>query len=486
MSEQTLFVLLLYLTGAMLGLLFKGRLSIFYICATSFLWGALIYVVGLIAILSLSAPYTKTTITAFGVSILGLLLGLNLTRGTWRLNRREWLTLSSLTVVFVSLTILFDRFNFSTGSADSIFILMMAKVIATGDLNAWVGGSPKGFGILIPAIHSSAGFLSIDYLPALQPTIALALLLTFLYFCYRLTAEYIDSFKRKVFLAILTALVLFSTPIVFHNIFYIHTNLVASVFFLTAVCSFWLGIREDSDPLLFFGIMSLLGFSLCRTETPLFALTLLAVLFGQNQLSYRKRIYLGIPYALAMITWLWLISRMDANTYSDIISVEIIYLYIVVFIVFIGAVSFSNMRWVKNYVLPYLHSWLVVILALTLCTMYVLKPSEMILSLQNLSFNIVREGGWGITGLFVLTYLVFSPSRPPLRNERLFANTISAFFLLTLVLGYLRTPYRVGWWDSANRMLVHVVPIALVYILLKFCQGPFWPAPIKQAATDDL
>jgi len=254
---------------------------------------------------------------------------------------------------------LFDKFNFSTGTHDSIFIIVMAKIMATGDISSWWVGSPRGFGIFIPTVSFCRQFLGFGLSPFAPAKLSPSyFLLTFFYFCHRLTKEYITSLSIRVWLVILTTLTLFSTPIVFYNIFYIHTNFVASAFFFTAVCSFWLGIREDSNPLLFLGLISLLGFSLCRPEAPLFALIVLAILFSQTQISYRKRIYLGIPYAISMIVWHWLIGRMETNAQTDVMTAQTIYQFITIFIVFSGSVIISKVRWIEKYIyLTFIIGW---------------------------------------------------------------------------------------------------------------------------------
>jgi hypothetical protein len=474
MRSEIFYFLVLYLIGGLFGLLFKKRLSISYICATGFLWGTLIFVIGTITILSLSIPYTKTTLEILGTSMLVLLVGLNWKRQTWRLSKHEWLVVVVITIFFISEAILFDIFNFTIVTNDSIFLINMARKMAAGNIISWLFASPKDYGIFIPAIQSSSRMWGLDYFPALEPIFALVFLLIFFFFCHRLTRESVASTSQRVILTIFTSLILFSTPLIFLNIFYIHTNLSAAAFFFSAVCSFWLGIRENSKPLLFLGLISLLGFSLCRPEGPLFALTFLVILFSQKQISYRRRIILGIPYAISMILWHWMINRMVTITNAEMMSPSVLSLYISFFIVFIVWVVASKIPWIERHILPHSHVWVLAILAVGLFTAFIIKRADMTVNLQNSALNLFGMGWWGTTGLLIIAYLIFSISRPPIPNERLFSATILAFFFLTLLLGALREPYHVGWTDSANRMFFHVIPIALIYILLKFCQGAFF------------
>ena len=52
-----------------------------------------------------------------------------------------------------------------------------------------------------------------------------------------------------------------------------------------------------------------------------------------------------------------------------------------------------------------------------------------------------------------------------LRPGPLFTVGLPAFFLLVLAMAFLRTPYHLYWWDSANRMATQVLPAALACAL---------------------
>ena len=72
----------------------------------------------------------------------------------------------------------------------------------------------------------------------------------------------------------------------------------------------------------------------------------------------------------------------------------------------------------------------------------------------------ILAGGWGSTWLVLLVPIVaaagLSRARAPLWYLLL------TLLISVLVLGALRIPYRLGWGDSANRMLLHYFPLAIL------------------------
>ncbi len=83
--------------------------------------------------------------------------------------------------------------------------------------------------------------------------------------------------------------------------------------------------------------------------------------------------------------------------------------------------------------------------------------------------NTVGTGYWGAFwwtfGPLTVVLFCFGPR---IRNEIVWIMTIGGGLLVILLLGAIRRiPYRIGWGDSGNRMLVHIAPLAVIYIAVK-------------------
>jgi hypothetical protein len=99
------------------------------------------------------------------------------------------------------------------------------------------------------------------------------------------------------------------------------------------------------------------------------------------------------------------------------------------------------------------------------------KPEHMRKSVYSIVVNMLETREWGITWLVFLFLLGLSFIGPRLPFDELFFYGIPAFFSVLTALVYFRNPYHTGWGDSANRMFTHILPIVVLYVLMKAAQG---------------
>jgi hypothetical protein len=81
--------------------------------------------------------------------------------------------------------------------------------------------------------------------------------------------------------------------------------------------------------------------------------------------------------------------------------------------------------------------------------------------------NMFGRGLWGVTWpvLIVASVIAYSTSR--FLNDRVFTIPMAGYAVLFFMLAYLREgTYRVGEGDSGNRVLAHVVLVAITYVAL--------------------
>ncbi|HOL18040.1 MAG TPA: hypothetical protein PLY40_07120 [Bacillota bacterium] len=97
-------------------------------------------------------------------------------------------------------------------------------------------------------------------------------------------------------------------------------------------------------------------------------------------------------------------------------------------------------------------------------------------TIQNLALD---SGGWGVfpvlLGALLVAVLAFTdiPDRVYLRFP------VTAFIPLAFMLAYFREgSYRVGPGDSLNRMLLHIMPLAIL-LVVSAAASPYWGLPRK-------
>jgi hypothetical protein len=468
MTDQGLFLLGLHIFGVLVGVSFRKHIPFPFICLTGFIWGSLIWVVAAVFFLIISVAYSPMNMGLLVAVIIVSLAIIQIRGGTWRLNYTElaWLTGTMFAyVVVVSVAV---RFNYSWPTHDSAVQIMLGRVIAQDGYVYWPQAGMVSFGLFVPLLHSISVFLGQDYLWAAHPVFAFSFFLAFCYLCQRATRHSIPNGYTALVLALLVSLALFTASLMIVQIFYIHNNLISATYLFVAVGTSWLAVRERNNSWLIFTMAALTGFSLSRLESPLFALAFLALLINTGQLSYRLRLCLNLPYLIFMVLW-YLKLMLFTQTYYDIIlnprNVVAMMALLIAFGVVVGA---SRFRWVEHLVLPRLHLAMIGALLLILGFFFVQQPEQMLKCVISPLKNAYYYGNWGPIWIVFLILLVFSATQPRIPYEKLFTFFIIAFSLLLLSLGGMRPPYRLGYGDSGNRMLTHILPIICFYVLLKY------------------
>jgi hypothetical protein len=118
--------------------------------------------------------------------------------------------------------------------------------------------------------------------------------------------------------------------------------------------------------------------------------------------------------------------------------------------------------------------------AILLVILFVLRPDHMLESTINLIRNLLIYGRWGFTWYVVILLLLLSNKEDPIPYKNIFHYGLPTYFLFILSLSFLRLPYHPNWWDSANRMMTHLLPATLFYLSLRYAPG------IKQNVTTQL
>ena len=469
--EQFVFFALLYSVGLMLGLQFYRKLPLAFIVLTAFFWGVLIWVILAIVLCSLAFPFTFRLMAGIETLIVIGLAVIFLRKNSGNIQRVELLILLAAISLFLLATALLIRFNSANLTNDSYFIILFGQIIAyTGFYNSSIL-TPNAFGIFIPVIHSAAPFLNLDYLYAFQPLFSLLFLGAMFYLINYTLLKIIQNVIYAFFLSALGLFFFASTPGVLYHIFYIHTNFSAASYLFLSIVTFWLGQREDNHAWFVFSILALLAFCLMRTETPIFALIIIVLM--TTYLNYRNRLTILLPLVLTMIIWLGVSYFLFPENEYAIVSESQTLLVIGFYVICAFFLLFSRHRMIEKFVIPYISHYLIVGAALGTMALFIAKPGHMLENLTNIAQNLFQAGGWGITWGLIFFLLIFSYSLPRFKNDELFLLNIFVFFLFILALGFFRGSYgsyRVLWTDSANRMSLHLLPLSIFYLAVKYGQ----------------
>ena len=468
--NQIFFLFGLYGFGVFLGLLYKGKLPAPLIGISGFLWGTLLWVLGGMVLLTAGIPYTPLNMLVYFI-ILGIgVVVLHVRNKTWSLSRREVTSLLLSAGLFLLTLLLANTFNYSTTSQDSIAQISTGKRLAYEGLSTLVIEELSLRGIFLSLLQSASVFLEVDYLHLLQPGFSITFLLVFFTLPRRIVSHLLSDQRRALIYALLTSLALFSTYFIVFQFFYVHNSLISAGYLYLAVASFWLGAQEENHCWMVPGVVALLGFSLARNEAPIFALIFLILVISADRTPYQTRLRTILPYLSLVIVWYaYLLARMGSGT--KILNPEKT-LVIIASLAACGAlVLISKQEWVQRWLLPYLPQLMLGGLALLLAAMVIIKPGHMMISVWITIRNTFEVGGWGIAWPLFGFLFALSLAGPRVPGEKLFFYGIWSFLLLLVGIVFFRNPFRLGWGDSGNRMLTHILPITVLYISMKAAQG---------------
>jgi len=303
MMGQFAYLFGLHVIGTMFGLLFRKRLPMPFLCITGFFWGAMLWVVVALLLMTLSLPYTLASMLIVLGLVAAALVVIHVRQDTWRLSSPElvWLGGSLLAAALAILAAIST--NYARATADSFALIVLGRNFAQDGITAWSMSRLSDWGAFIPVLLSANVFLGQDYLYALMPAISYFYFSSFFIVSYLAVRKLSGSTVKALVVAAVASTLLASTYMIAFQVFYIHTNQPSAAYLLLAAASFWFAANDEDNAWLIFGTTALLGFSLMRTEGPLFALIPLALFLGEGKSSYKERLLVTLPLAAILVAW---------------------------------------------------------------------------------------------------------------------------------------------------------------------------------------
>jgi hypothetical protein len=479
--SQTLFVAALYLLGVLFALLLRKRIPAGFIVISGYLWGTLLWVVAaIVSIVVARAVTLPLTISGLGIMAAGV-AALHIRQDTWRLSRREGLGIAGMLALVSGVALASSHYNYASVSPDSVNQILFGRVLVLDGITDWVSTEFASRGIFLPAIQSASVFLGDDYLWSVQPVFGASFCLVFIY----LTQRALCTHKQQPSItwgwagaAGFTLMV--GVFFMLFQVFYIHNNFLSGIYLFVAVASFWLALQEDNHSWLIVGMLAMAAFTLARIEAALFGMIFLSILIAARQFSYRTRLLIVLPYSVFGGLW-YVFLLLNIPSGEDVtgstLSPSRIILVSGIFVAASVGIVLTRYERVRRQVLPYVPYLMGAGLLAGLGMVLVSEPGNLHEAIRNTIDNMLFaiwwpqtwiSYWWGMTWFTMLLLALVSLTLPRIPHERLFALGIPAFFVLVFDFLLVRGGYRLGWGDSANRMLVHILPVIVFYFALKY------------------
>lgn len=331
--------------------------------------------------------------------------------------------------------------------------------------------------LTVPVLHSFGMLYGEGYVRALTPLLSLALLVGMVWF-YSSGTKLMAASAYRYFIGSLLILLVISNNRYVFNSFYVNGHLFFGACFVLIAASGWLLSTERETPraaLVGLIAIALPALIVTRPEAPLAALLVLAPLLLSSSVDWRDRaLVLGV-YGVSTVLWSGFIvmEYFDKGGSAPVSATGPLMLGVAaLFAIPLLLWKFLSRRGRMLLFLGEAGLWL----ALVILTVY--DPIIMVESLYATYENLVLgKGAWGLS-LVLLSVLVLAAVAFCRDASLIYLRfPLTASVPLLFLLAYFRGGgYRVGYGDSLNRMLIQIVPLAVLYIAVAATSGR-WALP---------
>jgi len=464
---QVLFLVSLHLWGLLFALNWRDSLPIPLIAASGFLWGVLAWV--LVGVIDFILPLPFSLYSAqmgavvLAVSGLGLLLW-HIRRGNWRLSISEAGWCMGTVVLVGAVAAWATTNNYTIASPDSWELLLAGRSFGQNGIIPANDDILLSRGIFVSLFQSNSILTGMPYDSAGFPVMALSGGLTFAALVYAILRQYALDQPTARMLAGLLPLLFLSAGGVGLHIYYIHANLTAGWYLTLSLGLYWLWLQQGDEQVLLLGTIALVGYSFTRSEAPIFSLFILSFLIAVGGVSPRQaRLYL---FPQMLLTAVFLFSQLFITLAADDSKLEPTFIYVILagYIALLVGSQLTQQPFIQRWILPHAHWLIPLILFMGLVIVW---DEGHLISIQNILRTLFTSDLWGISWVLVLLFTLFSLSLPPLKKGVFYWGLFLSYLLMLLILVTFRRHYRIGWGDSANRMLIHMLPSIYLYLTIK-------------------
>jgi hypothetical protein len=476
-------------TWAVLSLLIGGSLMV----RTGGLRGAGVPVLGMlvgvglhmiVALVQVVTPLPTTPVLTLAVVFLAPLAW-----WVWRWRHGvdvsiSWRAATGVVVAVVALVAALRTLHLVTWHGDSVFYVLSGATLLNGHYyeamtNEFFEKRPLG----VPALHAVAGLNGEYYLASVTPLIAIAMVGTLIWLFRRGLRAELPRLTLVVFAVLGAALLVTSNRVVFH-VFYLNGHLLTGAMVLAAAGALWLLMRGDTlvRPLVMVIVAAISTVVVTRAEGALTMLVVLAPALVVATISSRIRRLLVVWLGATMAAWfgfgIW-VSWFNDEPLSASTAIQC-----VAGVALVAAAPLVGRPFLDRYPRRLLNGaeaslWLVLV------CLAVASPAIAAESVTATVANQLGPGKWALTIMAVAGLVIAVVVALNVRDSTALRFPVTTFVPMVLVIAYARDgSYRVGMYDSLNRMWMQVLPLAVLYVIVALSSGewkPWWRRTFRLA-----
>ncbi len=267
--------------------------------------------------------------------------------------------------------------------------------------------------------------------------------------------------RNRLFLTLGMMALVLSTGTLIYFTFYVNSNSFSAAFLISAAAVLWFQLRRPEQNWLVVSGILVTFLATTRLEAALLSFLLLLFVIGFRSQSldrsFIKFIFVSCGIQVAWLGFLFVFASGGSIVSND----QLLMMAVLLAGLPIMVLIFEKVP-VTRPLGPVLPIVTPIGLGIILVLFYILRPEQMNTSLMSMATNMFWISGlWTSTwpGLVLFaTFLIFVGARIDHTSLFFGALFVSIFFLIN-DLSFFRIPYRIGFGDSGNRMLLSIVPM---------------------------
>ena len=473
---QVAYSLVLFILGIIFAQIFEK--SLFFALATGYLWGLFLSVLPSFASLLLFGALNLTFYYFCSFILVLALLVVAVRKRAFSAALKSFRALHvGCVLFFVALASLFTKYNFSVGSIDSLAFYIQPGMQFFSNSPVTIAPLFSSVGVFLSLAHGPVSLWGDEYYYLLHPLLFVSFCAVFTWFFCQSHA--LNKNFKRLFFWLLAGIWGLSSFFVFFNVFYIHTNMPSAIYlFLAAVCYSY-AVRQKDAGLLSLFFAAIFAFSLMRVEAPFFAAGLVffsGLSFDEFEgIPLSKLGLLFFPISLWNLRLMWMLQGGEGLAGPFLLGGQALGLLLLPAFLWVVKKLQINKGYLRKYALAGAGA-VVLLLAFT-------RFDNFAINIVSIFVNIFFVGRWGSLwwGILILTFFCNKDIQKN-TSVHFFIYYVVFYFLSLLLLGNMRVPYRLGWGDSANRMLLTIFPL-LFFVVLSSLYRLIWGGAEESSAS---
>lgn len=358
-------------------------------------------------------------------------------------NNKTVLKIASVIIFILFLITLFHSFKTAIIFGDSF-----AFITWTFDLFELSG---QGYPLIGLSLSNLSAIILPDYYSyVIHPLLNLCL--TALIFDATLISNGNSALWKRIAVPVVVTSLFASNNNFIHHSFYVNFHGLSAIFILAAALSIGEKVNTMNKAFL---ILLLSMLMLTRMEGFIISITML-IMFNSSDIAEGKFVKKE-SYIYLTISSLYIIFLTAALRDSEYFTSD---KYLLVWSVFLLYTIFNKSIFSRTMITGGLF---------LLGLFYIFNTEHMQTSIRNYFNNCFNINFWGFTNyalLIIVTFLMIIEFKYKIKNIKidLLIRLFAVCIIVTLLMSGFRPPYKVGWFDSGNRMYFQYLPLAIVWL----------------------